>query len=77
MHDTHRKLLVLLVVPRSSDQRLALVERVTKRLSLLTDTNDVVLNFAASHLEGHEARPFSNSLPKTTEGMKSKSESKS
>lgn len=70
--------MVLLVVPRSSDQRLALVERVTKRLPLLNDTNDVVLNFAASHLEGHsEAQPFSSSLPQTTEGMKSKFESKS
>ncbi|XP_039974495.1 centrosomal protein of 72 kDa isoform X2 [Xiphias gladius] len=30
---------------QSSDQRLALVDRLTKRLSLLTDTGDIVLNF--------------------------------
>ncbi|XP_018544633.1 centrosomal protein of 72 kDa [Lates calcarifer] len=32
---------------RSSNQRLALVDRLTKRLSLLTDTDDIVLNFVA------------------------------
>ncbi|XP_054477417.1 centrosomal protein of 72 kDa isoform X2 [Anoplopoma fimbria] len=34
---------------RSSDQRLALVDRLTKRLSLLTDTDDIVLNFVATN----------------------------
>ncbi|KAM6936685.1 centrosomal protein of 72 kDa [Lycodopsis pacificus] len=34
---------------RSSDQRLALVDRLTRRLSLLTDTDDIVLNFAATN----------------------------
>ncbi|KAF3839829.1 hypothetical protein F7725_018546 [Dissostichus mawsoni] len=37
---------------RSSDQRLALVDRLTRRLSLLTDTDDIVLNFVARNHEG-------------------------
>ncbi|XP_034408831.1 centrosomal protein of 72 kDa isoform X2 [Cyclopterus lumpus] len=34
---------------RSSDQRLASVDRLTKRRSLLTDTDDIVLNFVATN----------------------------
>ncbi|KAG7474435.1 hypothetical protein JOB18_008681 [Solea senegalensis] len=37
---------------RSIDQRLALVNRVTKRFSPLTDTNDIVLNFVEMNHQG-------------------------
>lgn len=67
---------VLLVVPRSSDQRLALVDRLTERLSLLTDSDDIVLNFVATNRGGQsEAQPLSDSVPKETEGKMSKSKS--
>ena len=42
---------VLLVVPRSSDKRLFLVDHLTKRLSFLTDT-DIVLNFVVMNPGG-------------------------
>lgn len=38
---------VLLAITRGSDQLLALVNRSTKRLSLRTDTDDIVLNSVA------------------------------
>ncbi|XP_034408830.1 centrosomal protein of 72 kDa isoform X1 [Cyclopterus lumpus] len=37
------------VADQSSDQRLASVDRLTKRRSLLTDTDDIVLNFVATN----------------------------
>uniref|UniRef100_UPI0037E79C35 centrosomal protein of 72 kDa n=1 Tax=Semicossyphus pulcher TaxID=241346 RepID=UPI0037E79C35 len=37
---------------RSIDQRLALVDRLTKRLSLATDTDDIVLNFVEKDRRG-------------------------
>ncbi|XP_070768716.1 centrosomal protein of 72 kDa [Enoplosus armatus] len=37
---------------RCSDQRLASVDRLTKRLSLLTDTDDIVLNFVETNHGG-------------------------
>nr|XP_046254632.1 centrosomal protein of 72 kDa isoform X2 [Scatophagus argus] len=48
---------------RGSNQRLALVNRLTKRLSLLTDTDDIVLNFVATdHGCQNEAQPLSDSV---------------
>ncbi|XP_030248630.1 centrosomal protein of 72 kDa [Sparus aurata] len=52
---------------RSSDQRVALVEHLTKRLSLRSDTDDIVLNFAVTNREGQ-----SDSVQKEAEGEKSK-----
>lgn len=64
------------MVPRSSDQRLALVDRLTKRLSLLTDTDDIVMNFVATnHGDRSETLPFFDSLHKEAEGKMSKSKS--
>ncbi|XP_044063323.1 centrosomal protein of 72 kDa isoform X2 [Siniperca chuatsi] len=40
------------VADQSSDQRLALVDRLTKRLSILTDTDDIVLDFVATNHGG-------------------------
>ncbi|KAM7383568.1 hypothetical protein PAMP_003208 [Pampus punctatissimus] len=37
---------------RSSDQRLTLVDRLTQRLPLLTDTDDIVLNFVVTNHGG-------------------------
>lgn len=65
---------VLLVVLRSSDQRLALVEDFTKRLSLLTDTEDIVLNFVATN-HGGQSETQSHSVHKEVEGKMSKSKS--
>lgn len=62
------KITVLLWVSRSSDQRVALVEHLTKRLSLRSDTDDIVLNFAVTNREGQ-----SDSVQKEAEGMMSKS----
>ncbi|XP_047454579.1 centrosomal protein of 72 kDa isoform X2 [Mugil cephalus] len=53
---------------RSSDQRLALVNRVTKNLSVLTESHDIVLNFAANHRGQSETG--SDSVHKDTEGPK-------
>ncbi|XP_040899578.1 centrosomal protein of 72 kDa isoform X2 [Toxotes jaculatrix] len=50
---------------KSSDQRLALVDRLTKRLSLLTDTDDVVLNFVAMNHEG-QSETISDSVHNET-----------
>ncbi|TKS81983.1 Centrosomal protein of 72 kDa [Collichthys lucidus] len=56
---------------RSSDQRLAFVDRLTKRLSLLTDTDDIVMNFVATnHGDQSETRPFFDSLHKEAEDSK-------
>ncbi|XP_045900023.1 centrosomal protein of 72 kDa isoform X2 [Micropterus dolomieu] len=38
---------------RSSGPRMALVDRLTKRLSLLTDTDDILLNFVATNHGDH------------------------
>ncbi|KAK5862386.1 hypothetical protein PBY51_017788 [Eleginops maclovinus] len=51
---------------RSSDQRLAFVNRLTKRLSLLTDTDDIVLNFVARNHEG-QSDTQSHSAPEEEE----------
>ncbi|XP_040899577.1 centrosomal protein of 72 kDa isoform X1 [Toxotes jaculatrix] len=50
---------------QNSDQRLALVDRLTKRLSLLTDTDDVVLNFVAMNHEG-QSETISDSVHNET-----------
>ncbi|KAM9852124.1 centrosomal protein of 72 kDa [Aulostomus maculatus] len=49
---------------RSSDPRLALVDHLTKRLSLLADPDEIVLNFAATGRDGgqSEAQPLSDSF---------------
>lgn len=60
------------MVPRSSDQRLALVDRLAKRLSLLTDTDDIVLNFVATD---HGSETQSHSDYKEAEGKRSHSKS--
>lgn len=63
---------VLLVVPRSSDQRLALVDRFTKSLSLLTDPDDIVLNFVTtSHGVQSETESLSDLVHKEAEGKMS------
>ncbi|XP_068616639.1 LOW QUALITY PROTEIN: centrosomal protein of 72 kDa [Brachionichthys hirsutus] len=50
---------------RSIDPRLAAVNRITKRRSLLNDTDDIVLNFVASSLGSRgEAQTFSDSVHK-------------
>ncbi|XP_078109210.1 centrosomal protein of 72 kDa isoform X6 [Sander vitreus] len=54
---------------RSSDQRLALVEDFTKRLSLLTDTEDIVLNFVAMN-HGGQSETQSHSVHKEAEEPK-------
>ncbi|XP_074509923.1 centrosomal protein of 72 kDa [Sebastes fasciatus] len=54
---------------RSSDQRLALVDRLTKRLSLLTDTDDIVLNFVATN-HGSQSETQSHSVHKKAEENK-------
>ena len=58
---------VLFVFPRSSDQRLASVDRLAKRLSLLTDTDDIVLNFVATD---HGSETQSHSVHKEAEGKR-------
>ena len=64
----------LAVLSRSSDKRLALVDRLTKRLSLLTDTNDIVLNFVAMN-PGGQSGTISDSVDRetVTDGKMSKS----
>ncbi|KAM9353330.1 centrosomal protein of 72 kDa [Symphorus nematophorus] len=63
---------------RSSDQRLALVDRLTKKLSLLTDSDDIVLNFVATNHEGQsEAQPLSDSVHKDAEEAKDFTEQRS
>ncbi|XP_051262562.1 centrosomal protein of 72 kDa [Dicentrarchus labrax] len=58
---------------RSSNQRLALVDRLTKRLSLLTDTDDIVLNFVGTnHGDQRKTPPLSDSVHKEAEEDESK-----
>ncbi|XP_023131270.2 centrosomal protein of 72 kDa isoform X2 [Amphiprion ocellaris] len=52
---------------RSSNQRLALVNRLTKRLSLLTDSQDIVLNFVETN---HRGRSETVSFHKEAEELK-------
>ncbi|XP_068999029.1 centrosomal protein of 72 kDa [Embiotoca jacksoni] len=54
---------------RSSARRLALVDRVTKKLSLLTDTNDIVLNFVAMN-HGRKSETISDLAHKEAEELK-------
>ncbi|KAI3360467.1 hypothetical protein L3Q82_002363 [Scortum barcoo] len=56
---------------RCSNQRLALVDRLTKRLSLLTNTDDIVLNFVATN-RGDQSEALSDSLHKEAEEEESK-----
>ncbi|XP_075965181.1 centrosomal protein of 72 kDa isoform X2 [Anarhichas minor] len=56
---------------RSSDQRLALVDRLTRRLSLLTDTDDIVLNFAATN-HGDQSATQAHSVLKEAKEEESK-----
>ncbi|CAJ1062114.1 centrosomal protein of 72 kDa [Xyrichtys novacula] len=56
---------------RGSNKRLALVDRITKRLSLVTDTDDIVLNFAERHQRDvNETRPPSASIQKEADDNK-------
>ncbi|XP_078109206.1 centrosomal protein of 72 kDa isoform X2 [Sander vitreus] len=57
------------IADQSSDQRLALVEDFTKRLSLLTDTEDIVLNFVAMN-HGGQSETQSHSVHKEAEEPK-------
>lgn len=57
---------VLLAITRSSHQRLALVDRLTKRLSLVTDTDDIVLNFVATN---HGSQSETDSVQKEAESQ--------
>ncbi|XP_030014465.1 centrosomal protein of 72 kDa [Sphaeramia orbicularis] len=51
---------------RTRNQRLAVVDRLTKRLSLLTDTNDIVLNFVeTNHGDPNEPQSFTDVLKET------------
>nr|XP_033496672.1 centrosomal protein of 72 kDa isoform X3 [Epinephelus lanceolatus] len=54
---------------RSSAQRLALVDRLTRRLSLRTDTDDIVLNFVATS-HGGQSESKSESVHKEAEEPK-------
>ncbi len=63
------------VVSRSSNQRLALVDRLTKRRSLLTDSDDIVLNFVEDRGSQSEGWPLSDSFHKEAEGKMPKSKS--
>lgn len=64
---------VLLIIPRSQ-QRLALVDRLTKRLSLPTDTDDIILNFVAMN-RSHKKEMDSDSIKRDAVGKISKSKS--
>lgn len=57
---------------RSSDQRLALADHLTKRLSLRTGTDVTVVNFFATNEGQGETRPLSDSVSKQTRGEMSK-----
>lgn len=65
---------VLLIISRSCHQRLALVDRLTKKLSLLTDTDDIVLNFDTVNPRDQKEM-VTDSVHKDTEGKMSKSKS--
>ncbi|XP_033496670.2 centrosomal protein of 72 kDa isoform X1 [Epinephelus lanceolatus] len=57
------------VADKSSAQRLALVDRLTRRLSLRTDTDDIVLNFVATS-HGGQSESKSESVHKEAEEPK-------
>ncbi|XP_071771998.1 centrosomal protein of 72 kDa [Centroberyx gerrardi] len=57
---------------RSSDQRLASIGRLTKKLSLLDDTDDIVLNFVANGGQS-ETQALSGSFHKDTESQEEES----
>ncbi|XP_032375180.1 centrosomal protein of 72 kDa isoform X1 [Etheostoma spectabile] len=59
----------LIADQRSSDQRLALVDNFTKSLSLLTDTEDIVLNFVVTN-HGGQGETQSHSVHKEAEEPK-------
>ncbi|XP_032375181.1 centrosomal protein of 72 kDa isoform X2 [Etheostoma spectabile] len=58
-----------LIADQSSDQRLALVDNFTKSLSLLTDTEDIVLNFVVTN-HGGQGETQSHSVHKEAEEPK-------
>ncbi|XP_041843277.1 centrosomal protein of 72 kDa isoform X2 [Melanotaenia boesemani] len=57
---------------RSSDHRLALVDRLTKRLSLPTDCQDIVLNFVGTN-HGGQSETISDSANKEAKEAKEES----
>lgn len=59
--------LCCLLVSRSCDQRVAFVDPLTKGLSLLTDTDDVVLNFVGIN-PGDQSATQAQSVPKEATG---------
>ncbi|XP_034730704.1 centrosomal protein of 72 kDa isoform X2 [Etheostoma cragini] len=59
----------LIADQRNSDQRLALVDNFTKSLSLLTDTEDIVLNFVVTN-HGGQGETQSHSVHKEAEEPK-------
>ncbi|XP_026040312.1 centrosomal protein of 72 kDa isoform X3 [Astatotilapia calliptera] len=56
---------------RSSDRRPALTDRLTKSLSVLTDTRDIELNFVATN-DGEQSEAVSVSFHKEADGFKEK-----
>lgn len=62
----------MLVVPRSSDQRLAVIDRLTRRLSLGTDPDDIILNFVTMN-RGDRSETISESVLEEAEGKVSMS----
>ncbi|XP_039887035.1 centrosomal protein of 72 kDa isoform X4 [Simochromis diagramma] len=56
---------------RSSDRRPALTDRLTKSLSVLTDTRDIELNFVATN-DGKQSEAVSDSFHKEADGFKEK-----
>ncbi|KAM4580780.1 centrosomal protein of 72 kDa [Odontesthes bonariensis] len=59
---------------RSSDRRLALVDRLTKRLSLPTDSQDIVLNFVATNHGGQSETISDTNHKEATEPREKDSE---
>lgn len=57
---------------RSSDRRPALTDRLTKSLSVLTDTRDIELNFVATN-DGEQSEAVSVSFHKEADGKMSNS----
>ncbi|XP_026040311.1 centrosomal protein of 72 kDa isoform X2 [Astatotilapia calliptera] len=60
-----------LIDDRSSDRRPALTDRLTKSLSVLTDTRDIELNFVATN-DGEQSEAVSVSFHKEADGFKEK-----
>ncbi|KAL3980825.1 Eph receptor B6 [Sarotherodon galilaeus] len=56
---------------RSSDRRPALTDRLSKSLSVLTDTRDIELNFVATN-DGEQSEAVSDSFHKEADGFKEK-----